>query len=438
MSDQGTTAGKALNTSRSNELFPRARESLVGGVNSPVRAFKSVGLQPLFIDHGKGSHIWDIDGNEFIDYVGSWGPLILGHANSHVLDAVRKTLDKGTSFGAPTEAEVLLAEKVKKAVPSLELVRFVNSGNEAAQGAIRVARGFTGREKVIKFAGCYHGSVDSLLVKAGSGATTLGVPDSAGIPKSFAETTLVSDFNNLQSVIDHVEEYPGEIAAIILEFIPGNMGVITPELTFLRGLRDLCDREGILLISDEVMTGFRVALGGAQSLFDITPDLTIFGKVIGGGFPVGAYGGRRDIMSKVAPEGPVYQGGTLSGNPVAMAAGLATMEVLEDPAVFTDLAEKARLFTEGLEQAASANNVPLQTVRFGAMMGFFFSDKPVRNYDDATACDTARYSKFFKVMLENGVYLAPSAFEASFVSTAHTEEDLRRTAQAAGRAMASL
>ncbi len=418
-------------------LFERAQRSIPGGVNSPVRAFKSVGLTPLFIERGKGSKIYDADGNEYIDYVGSWGPLILGHANEQILEAVIAALRQGTSFGAPTEKEVVLAELVKELVPSVERVRFVNSGNEAVQGALRVARGFTGRDKIVKFAGCYHGSLDSLLVKAGSGATTLGVPDSAGVPPGMVATTLSAEFNDLRSVIDVVEAHPGEVAAVLLEAIPGNMGVIVPELSFLRGLRDLCDREGMLLIFDEVMTGFRVALGGAQSLFGITPDLSIFGKVIGGGFPVGAYGGRAAIMEQLAPLGPVYQAGTLSGNPVAMAAGIATLLALQRGDVIGDLSRKAGRLMAGLAAAGQASGHPLQVCHFGAMMGFFFSDKPVRNYTDALATDAKTFVRFFQGMLKEGIYLAPSAYEAAFLSTAHTDADVDRTIAAARTVLGS-
>ncbi len=419
-------------------LYARARESIVGGVNSPVRAYKSVGMEPLFIKKGEGSAIQDADGNSYIDYVGSWGPLILGHANPVVLEAVQRVIRDGTSFGAPTEYEVRLAEKVKEACPSLDRLRFVNSGNEATQGALRAARGFTGRDRVIKFAGCYHGSVDSLLVKAGSGATTLGVADSAGVPKAFVETTLIAEFNDLQSVIDLVEEYAGEIAALILEFIPGNMGVIQPDVSFLRGLRDICDREGIVLICDEVMTGFRVARGGAQSLFGITPDLSTFGKVIGGGFPVGAYGGKAEIMEQVAPEGPVYQAGTLSGNPVAMAAGLATLEVLEDETIYSQLSEKSNFLADRFKTLGEKAGHPIQSAVFGGMFGFFFSDKPVRNYTEALETDTDLYPRFFKGMLQRGIYLAPSPYEAAFTSTAHTREDLETTVSAFGEVMEQL
>jgi glutamate-1-semialdehyde 2,1-aminomutase len=395
-------------------------------------------MEPPFITRAKGSRIYDADGNEYIDYVGSWGPMILGHADERVGLAVHQAVDEGTSFGAPTEKEVQLAEMVKEAVPSVDLLRFVNSGNEATQGALRVARGFTGRDKLIKFEGCYHGSVDALLVQAGSGATTLGVPDSAGVPAAVVEGTLLAEFNNLQSVIDLVEAFSGEIAAVILEAIPGNMGVITPELSFLRGLRDLCDREGILLICDEVMTGFRVARGGAQSLFEITPDLSTFGKVIGGGLPVGAYGGRTDIMEKVAPLGPVYQAGTLSGNPVAMSAGIATLSVLAEADFYADLAEKARTLMEALASSAKEVGIPIQTTVFGGMMGMFFSEKPVKNYQDALATDTEVFTRFFRGMSAEGIYLAPSAFEALFMSAAHSSDDVARTAEAAHKVLTGL
>jgi len=416
-------------------LFDRARQSLVGGVNSPVRAFKSVGMTPLFIQRGKGSHLFDADGNRYIDYVGSWGPLILGHADPRVLGAIHSALDDGTSFGAPTEREVILAEKVKAFVPSIDLVRFVSSGGEAAMGALRLARGFTGRDKILKFAGCYHGSLDALLVKAGSGATTLGIPDSAGVPKEVANSTLVAEFNDLDSVLQLVGENPGEIAAVIVELIPGNMGLVVPDVEFLRGLRDVCDREGIVLIGDEVMTGFRVARGGAQALFDITPDLTIFGKVIGGGMPVGAYGGRADIMRKVAPEGPVYQGGTLSGNPVAMAAGIATLELLDNDDVYAELSERSARLMGGLRDIGREAGVPIQAASFGGLMGFCFSATPVRNYTDALASDVQAFVRFFRGMLAEGVYLAPSAFEAGFMSLAHTDADIDQTLTAARKVL---
>lgn len=427
-----------MNREKSKRLFERAGASIAGGVNSPVRAYKSVDMSPPFIESARGAHIVDADGNDYIDYVGSWGPMILGFGDSRVLEAVREALEQGTSFGAPTEREVVLAEMIKAAVPSVDLLRFVNSGNEATQGALRAARGFTGREKIIKFEGCYHGSVDALLIKAGSGATTLGVPDSAGVPAGTVATTLLAHFNNLQSVIDQVEQNSGEVAAVILEVIPGNMGVIVPDLNFLRGLRAICDREGIVLIFDEVMTGFRVALGGAQALFEITPDLSTFGKVIGGGFPVGAYGGKAEIMGNVAPLGPVYQAGTLSGNPVAMAAGIATLTALQDGDFYADLAEKSRRLMSSIKSSASEAGIPLETAVFGGMMGMFFADAPVRNYEQALATDTGVFTRYFRGMLEEGIYFAPSAYEAMFMSAAHGEQELARTEEAAHKVLTSL
>ncbi len=427
-----------MNTSKSADLFERSGLAIAGGVNSPVRAFKSVDMSPLFIQRAKGSRIYDADGNEYIDYVGSWGPMILGHADDGVAEAVREAIAQGTSFGAPTEKEVELAELVKAAVPSVDLLRFVNSGNEATQGALRAARGFTGRDNIVKFEGCYHGSVDALLVKAGSGATTLGVPDSAGVPAGTVETTLLAQFNNLQSVIDRIEEHAGEVAAVVLEVIPGNMGVISPDLNFLQGLRSLCDREGIVLIFDEVMTGFRVALGGAQALFEITPDLSIFGKIIGGGFPVGAYGGKAEIMQQVAPLGPVYQAGTLSGNPVAMAAGIAVLGRLQQPGFHAELAERSRTLMEGMQASAREMGIPMEVLVFGGMMGMFFSERPVRDYQGALAADSKVFVRFFKGMLEAGIYLAPSPFEALFMSAAHSDEDVARTQEAAHKVFSNL
>ena len=415
----------------SSELFQRAQQRIPGGVNSPVRAFKAVGGNPIFIKRAQGSRLYDVDGNEYLDYIGSWGAMILGHAHEQVTAALENTLRQGTSFGAPTAGEVRLAELINKAVPSVELVRLVNSGSEAAMAALRVARGYTGRDKIIKFEGCYHGSVDALLVKAGSGATTLGIPDSPGIPDSFTEHTLLAEFNNLSSVLELVEAHPEEIAGIILEPVAGNMGMIAPERNFLQGLRDLCDRAGILLIFYEVMTGFRVDFGGAQELFNIIPDLSLFGKVIGGGLPVGAYGGRQDIMLKVAPAGPVYQAGTLSGNPIAVAAGLATLELLKTENPYPELARKSAWLTQEFQSTATQVGLPLQTVAMGGMFGMFFSETPVRNYQDALQSNTARFSKFFQSMLQQGIYLAPSAFESLFLSTAHSDGDLERTAAAA-------
>lgn len=419
-----------MKLNQSSHLFQRAQHSIPGGVNSPVRAYKSVGLEPPFIRKGKGSKIYDVDGNEYIDYVGSWGPLILGHCHEAVINAVQIALEKGTSFGAPTEEEIILAEMVKEAVPSVELLRLVNSGSEATMGAIRVARGYTGKDKIIKFDGCYHGSIDYLLVKAGSGATTLGTPDSPGVPSSFVEQTLRAEFNNLDSVTELIDEYPGEIAAVILEPVPGNMGMVLPDYQFLQGLRSICDREGILLIFDEVMTGFRVDYGGAQSLFHVEPDLTTFGKVIGGGMPVGAYGGRMDIMSKVAPVGPVYQAGTLSGNPVAVAAGIATLKILKKEGAYEELGEKTSWLVNELKSACEQLDIPIQTNNMGGMFGFFFNTSPVHNYQQALGSDVKRFNKFFKSMLQEGIYIAPSAFESLFVSIAHSEDDLEKTAQA--------
>ncbi len=414
----------------SSELFLRAQQRIPGGVNSPVRAFRAVGGKPLFIQRASGSKLFDVDGNEYIDYIGSWGPMLLGHCNPEVTQAVQDALQFGTSFGAPTPGEITIAEQICDAVPSVEMVRLVNSGTEATMGALRVARGYTGRDKVLKFEGCYHGSVDSLLVKAGSGAMTLGLPDSPGVPSSYTEHTLLAEFNNLESVADAVDAHPGEVAAIILEPVPGNMGMLQPEHGFLQGLRELCDREGIVLIFDEVMSGFRVDFGGAQALLGIMPDLTTFGKVIGGGLPVGAYGGRQDIMAVVAPSGPVYQAGTLSGNPLAVAAGSAMLRQLKELNPYSDLARKTNWLLSELQDACQKVGVPVQTCAMGGMFGFFFSEKPVRNYQDALQTDTQRFSTFFRKMLEQGVYLAPSAFESLFLSTTHSEEDLEKTAAA--------
>ncbi len=420
---------------QSTQLFSRAQQKIPGGVNSPVRAFKSVNMTPLFITRGLGSKIYDADGNEFIDFVGSWGPMILGHAHAEVVRKLEETLRNGTSFGAPTEGEILLAEMVCEAVPSVEMLRLVNSGSEAAMAVLRVARGYTGRDKIIKFEGCYHGSIDPLLVQAGSGATTLGIPDSPGVPASFVEHTLQAKFNDLESVIKLVEENSREIAAVILEPVAGNMGMIPPGHGFLKGLRDLCDREGILLIFDEVMSGFRVDYGGAQALFGVLPDMSIFGKIIGGGLPVGAYGGRQDIMLQVAPAGPVYQAGTLSGNPLAVAAGLSTLGILKKQNPYPDLGQKTSWLSGEFRAAAESAGIPLQVQAMAGMFGFFFSETPVRNYQDALNSDLELFTRFFRRMLKQGIYLAPSAFESLFVSTAHTEEDLERTAKAFRKAL---
>ena len=427
-----------MQINQSSSLFARAQLRIPGGVNSPVRAFKSVRSTPLFIREGKGSHITDVDGNDYIDYIGSWGPLILGHCHPEVMAAIEEALHRGASFGTPTEAEVHLAEMICTAVNSVEMVRLTNSGTEASMAAIRVARGYTGRDKIIKFEGCYHGSVDSLLVKAGSGVMTLGLPDSPGVPASFVEHTLLADFNNLESVTDLFDEYGPEIAAVVLEPVAGNMGMVVPDLDFLKGLRNLCDVHGALLVFDEVMTGFRVDYGGAQEIFGIIPDMTIFGKVIGGGLPVGAYGGRQDVMLMVAPAGPVYQAGTLSGNPLAVAAGRKTLEILQAPDTYAELSRKSNWLTDEMRQSAEKNGIPLQTNVMGGMFGFFFAEKPVRNYQDAAESDQDRFRKFFMGMLKEGIYLAPSAFESGFISMAHTEEDLEKTAAACRKVMATL
>ena len=427
-----------MQINKSSSLFARAQLRIPGGVNSPVRAFKSVRSTPLFIREGKGSHITDVDGNDYIDYIGSWGPLILGHCHPEVIAAIEETLHRGASFGTPTEGEVHLAEMICTAVNSVEMVRLTNSGTEASMAAIRVARGYTGRDKIIKFEGCYHGSVDSLLVKAGSGVMTLGLPDSPGVPSSFVEHTLLADFNNLESVTDLFDEYGSEIAAVVLEPVAGNMGMIVPDLDFLKGLRNLCDVHGSLLVFDEVMTGFRVDYGGAQSIFGIIPDMTIFGKVIGGGLPVGAYGGRQDVMLMVAPAGPVYQAGTLSGNPLAVAAGRKTLEILQATDTYAELSRKSNWLIDEMRQSAGQNGIPLQTNVMGGMFGFFFAEKPVRNYQDAAESNQDRFRKFFMGMLKAGIYLAPSAFESGFISMAHTEEDLEKTEVACRKVMDTL
>ena len=427
-----------MKISESKKLFSRAQEVMPGGVNSPVRAFKSVQSEPLFITHAKGSRLFDADGNSFIDYIGSWGPMILGHADPRITSEIEKAVQKGTSFGTPTEGEIELAEMISDAVPSVEMVRLVNSGSEAAMGALRVARGFTGRDKIIKFEGCYHGSVDALLVKAGSGATTLGIPDSPGVPQSFTEHTLSAPFNDLDAVIELTENFPDEIAAIVLEPVAGNMGMIPPEHGFLQGLRELCDREGILLIFDEVMTGFRVDFSGAQALFQVMPDLSIFGKVIGGGLPVGAYGGKKEIMSMIAPAGPVYQAGTLSGNPIAVSAGKTMLKILKEEDPYADLGRKTATLNEALSDAAKKKGIPLETCSMGGMFGFFFSEKKVRNYEDALKCNRDYFITFFREVLSRGIYLAPSPFESLFLSSSHSEADLDQTIEAFQHGLAAI
>ena len=407
----------------------RAQRSIPGGVNSPVRAFRSVGGTPRVIASGEGSRLYDVDGNEYIDYVGSWGPLLLGHQPARVVEAIQKALLRGTSFGAPTEREIELAELICEAVPSIEIVRLVNSGTEAAMSAIRVARGFTGRELVIKFEGCYHGHVDSLLVKAGSGVATLGIPDTAGVPQSFAGTTIALPFNAVEPVERAFREHPGRIATVIVEPVVGNMGCVPPAPGFLQALREITERHGALLIFDEVMTGFRLAFGGAQQLFGIRPDLTLLGKVIGGGMPIGAYGGRADIMRMIAPVGPVYQAGTLSGNPVAVASGLATLRYLQKhPEIYGELDHMGA-------HLATAARPGVTTNRVGSMFTFFFQEGPVTDFESAKRSDTARFGRFFHALLEQGIYFPPSQFEAAFISAAHTENDIERTVAAIRAAM---
>jgi len=410
-----------MNHSKSQALFQHAQEIIPGGVNSPVRAFKSVGGQPVFIARGQGSHIFDVDGNEYIDYVGSWGPLLLGHRHPEILQALTDALEIGTSFGAPTEREILLAEAIIRAVPSIEMVRLVNSGTEATMSAIRVARGFTGRDLVIKFEGCYHGHVDSLLVKAGSGLATLGIADTQGVPKAFADTTIALPYNSVEPLEEAFRAHGDRIAAVIVEPVVGNMGCVPPLPGYLQAMRAITERAGALLIFDEVMTGFRVAYGGAQQRYGIRPDLTTLGKVIGGGLPVGAYGGRRDIMSKVAPAGPVYQAGTLSGNPLAVAAGLAMLRHLEaHPEIYDQLETRAARLCAAAPAGVTVNRV-------GSMFTFFFTDGPVTDWESAKRCDTARFGDFFRHMLDRGVYLAPSQFEAAFLSAAHSDADIDKT-----------
>jgi glutamate-1-semialdehyde 2,1-aminomutase len=427
-----------MNLSTSLELFNRAVNLIPGGVNSPVRACKSVGADPVFIDRAEGCLIFDVDGNRYIDYIGSWGPLILGHRHPAVMDAIVSVLERGTSFGAPIDLEVQLAEKVVEAVPSVEMVRMVNSGTEATMSAVRLARGATQRDVVIKFDGCYHGHADTLLVAAGSGVATLGIPGSPGVPDSIARHTLSLPFNDTDSLKEVMEKQGDSVACIIVEPIAGNMGLVPPEKDFLETLRELTDRFGAILIFDEVMTGFRVAYGGAQTLFGVHPDLTCFGKIIGGGLPVGAYGGRLDLMSKVAPQGSVYQAGTLSGNPVAMAAGIATLEQLQKGGFYEALDKKADRLLSGLEQAAKKAAIPAQAKRVGSMLGFFFNDKEVKNFDDAKTCNLDRFSAFYNGLRQKGVYVAPSQFEALFVSIAHDTEHIDMTIQAAEEVLGQL
>jgi glutamate-1-semialdehyde 2,1-aminomutase len=421
---------------RSRELFDRAKRVLPGGVNSPVRAFRAVGGTPFFVAHGHGSSLADVDGEEYVDYVCSWGALILGHAHPAVLDAVRAAADRGWTYGAPCEAEVELAEEVRRRMPSLEMMRFVNSGTEATMAAVRLARAATGRDIIVKFEGCYHGHADGFLVKAGSGVATLGLPDSPGVPAALAGLTLTAPFNDARSVADLFREHADRIAAVIVEPYVGNAGFIPPESDFHPALRSLCDRHGALLIFDEVMTGFRVAAGGAQERLAVKPDLTTLGKIVGGGFPVGVYGGRAELMKRIAPEGPVYQAGTLSGNPVAMAAGLATLRETNKPGFYETLNRRTERLVSGLQNAARRNGIAVTTGHAGSMWGLYFTPGPVRNYADARQADTTLFARWHKAALARGIFLAPSAFEAGFVSAAHSDADIDFTVQELDAALA--
>lgn len=430
-----TKATCGRRTKKSAALFKRAKQFIPGGVNSPVRAYSAVGGNPPFIVKGKGAYIFDADGNRYIDLVMSWGPLIVGHAHPHVVKAIARAASLGASFGAPTENEVKLAELVCKAYPSIEKVRLVNSGTEAAMSALRTARGFTGRDIIIKFEGCYHGHSDGLLVKAGSGAATFGVPSSPGVPAEFARLTLTAPYNDLDAVEKIAKEKGDKIAGIIVEPIAGNMGVVPPKEGFLEGLRKICDRIGALLIFDEVITGFRVAFGGAQKLYGVTPDMTCLGKILGGGLPLGAYGGRKDVMSMVSPEGPVYQAGTLSGNPVAVSAGLAALELLRKPGVYKSLEHKGSTLEKELRKSAEKAGIPVCINRVGSMLTLFFTEGPVTNFADASKQNLKAFNIFFHALLDRGVYPAPSAFEAAFLSTAHSDKDIEEIIHAAEEAM---
>ena len=427
-----------MSGARSRKLFEEAKKHIPGGVNSPVRAFRSVGGEPLFIKKAKGSKIYDADNKAYIDYVLSWGPMILGHAHPKVSAALKAAIANGTSFGAPTELEITLAKMVKKAVPSIEMVRMVSSGTEATMSAIRAARGFTGRDKILKFDGCYHGHADSLLVKAGSGVATFGLPDSPGVPSDLAKHTLTVAYNDLAAVKELAAREGERIACIIVEPVAGNMGCVPPQPGFLQGLRQVCDQYGIVLILDEVMTGFRVAYGGAQQLYKIKPDLTCLGKVIGGGLPVGAYGGKLEIMQKIAPIGPIYQAGTLSGNPLAMVAGIETLKLLAKPGVYKTLEKSSADLEQGLRAAAVEAGIPVTMNRVGSMFTGFFTDRTVKDFESAKTSDTARFGKYFLAMLKNGVNLAPSQFEAAFLSLAHTKADINRTIEAARKSLKGL
>jgi glutamate-1-semialdehyde 2,1-aminomutase len=427
-----------MNLAASQNLFKRALKLIPGGVNSPVRACKSVGADPLFINHAQGCLIFDADANCYIDYIGSWGPLILGHRHPAVIEAITSVLERGTSFGAPIDLEVQLAQMVIEAVPSVEMVRMVNSGTEATMSAVRLARGVTQRDTIIKFDGCYHGHADTLLVAAGSGVATLGIPGSPGVPESVVQHTLSLPYNNIDGFKKVMQKQGEFVAGIIVEPVAGNMGLVPPAQGFLETLRELADRYGSILIFDEVMTGFRVAYGGAQALYGVTPDLTCFGKIIGGGLPVGAYGGKRELMSKIAPQGSIYQAGTLSGNPVAMAAGIATLKQIQKDGFYEALDTKAERLLSGLEQAAIKANIAVQAKRVGSMLGFFFNDQEVQNFDDAKTCDLDKFSAFYNGMRQNGIYIAPSQFEVLFISSAHDTEHIEATIKAAENVFAQL
>ncbi|MFT4633963.1 MAG: glutamate-1-semialdehyde 2,1-aminomutase [Candidatus Pseudothioglobus sp.] len=424
--------------SRSESLFEAAKDVLPGGVNSPVRAFSRVGGHPIFIKQSRGAYLTDEDNKQYIDYIGSWGPMIVGHCHPAVIARVHQALDNGLSFGAPTEVETLMAQKVRDIMPSMEMLRMVSSGTEATMSAIRLARGFTGRDKIVKFEGCYHGHSDSLLVKAGSGALTMGEPDSLGVPASLAQHTVTLEYNNIAEVEEYFANAGDQIAAIIVEPVAGNMGLVPPVPGFLQALRDQCDKSGTVLIFDEVMTGFRVALGGAQALYGVRPDLTTLGKIIGGGMPVGAFGGRKDIMSMLAPLGGVYQAGTLSGNPIAMTAGLATLELIEAPDFHTSLSAKTARLMQGFAAAAKNAGIPMSTNQVGGMFGFFFTDVEVRHFSQVMNADSALFNQFFNGMLAEGINLAPSPFEGGFVSAAHTDEDISQTISAADKVLKTL
>ncbi|KUO69791.1 MAG: glutamate-1-semialdehyde aminotransferase [Desulfosporosinus sp. BRH_c37] len=416
---------------KSRQAFAKAQKVIPGGVNSPVRAFKSVGREPVFIDRGEGAYIWDIDGNRYIDFVGSWGPLIVGHAHPDVVTVIKRVAERGTSYGAPTEVETVLAEEVLKAYPSMDMIRMVNSGTEATMSALRLARGVTGRTKIVKFEGCYHGHSDQLLIKAGSGALTFGVPTSPGVPTQIAATTISARFNDLEGLSEIFQREGEEIACVIIEPVTGNMGVVLPEDGFLQGVRRLTEEYGTLLIFDEVMTGFRVSYGGAQAYYGIDPDLTCLGKVIGGGLPVGAYGGKRRFMEQIAPSGPIYQAGTLSGNPLAMNAGLTTLKLLQQTGTYEALSSKTTRLAEGLKQLASEAGLPIWVNAIGAMFSAFFTDVRVKDYASACTSDVERFAKYYRGMLEQGIYFAPSQYEAVFLSMAHTESDIDQTLEKA-------